>query len=262
MKLRKRIMAMALGILGSVTVLGTAAYAANETQTPKEAAIEADTAAESSAVEESSTVAEETSGTALNEQSEDGGNDEEKKPVVYQHDAKLTVNAFEDLEEKKTPVEKDGKGVHLSLYKIASIGEDGSYILDEKFGKALSSAGFEIITADNITETGKNAEIRKAVSDYLSAEGSGTKASYSGDTENGTTTFEIPAKELGLYYLQGDIIEGYFEGDVDGKTGSLSYIPSTSLVSLPSPPNDEIKTDYLLSLNRSRKKRKRQTMRQ
>ena len=63
-------------------------------------------------------------------------------------------------------------------------------------------------------------------------------------TENGTAVFEVSEKDLGLYYIEGDIIEGYFDGDVDGKTGKLSYIPGSALVSIPSPPNEELKTDY------------------
>ena len=190
MKLRKRITAMALGILGCAGLLTTAAFA------------------------ETGTTAE--------------------KSVIDMHDAKLTVKTFESKADGGKAID----GVNISIYQVASIDENGEYTVTDEF----KEAGIGDLSQLDLTRSDANAGVRKSIRDFL--EGGTAKPADSAETKDGKAVFEVSEDNLGLYYIEGDIIEGYFEGDVDGKTGKLSYIPGSALVSLPAPPNEELKTDY------------------
>ena len=216
MKLRKRITAMALGILGCAGVLTTAAFA--ETGTPEKSVVEAD--------------ADGTAESGADETLQAGDSDE--KTVIDMHDGKLTVKTFENKDDGGKAID----GVNIRIYRIASIDESGEYTVTEDF----KDAGIGAISDLDLSKSDANASARSAIRNYL--EGGSVKPADSGETKDGTVAFDIPADSLGIYYIEGDVIEGYFEGEVDGKKGKLSYIPGSALVSIPSPPNEELKTDY------------------
>ena len=182
MKLRRKILALALGALGCATVLGNTAFAAAGT---------------------------------------------------------LTVRTFE--------TEADGgkaiDGVDISIYRIASIDEDGKYTAAEDFAEALKDAGLADLSALDLTRSDNNRAARKALEEFLDSDRA-VQPAVSATTSGGTAKFEIAEDALGLYLIRGSIIENYFGGSVDGQEGRLSYVPDSALVSVPSPPNRELKTDY------------------
>ena len=208
MRLRGKITALALSVLGCISILGSAAYAAGTVKTSD-------------------------AGTAGQEM-------EGKEDSFVLRDGSLTIRTFESRDDGGKPI----NGVDISIYRIAEINEDGKYTAVSEFADVLKDAGFEDLSALDLTFSDANSALRKALSDHIGSDGSGAAPSAEGKTENGTVTFDIAADRLGLYFVRGGMIENYFDAAADGTAGKLSYIPDTALAGVPSPPNKELKTNY------------------
>lgn len=147
--------------------------------------------------------------------------------------AALTVHTLERAGEAEVPVD----GVTLRFYQLAELGADGSYSLKP----AYSALGIDVAQLTG-ADAEQSLQYRGALRRYIRERGIAPDEVQR--TEQGSCTLRVQGARQGLYYIAGDPLPDYRQGEIAGKPGQLSYVPGSALASVPAAPNGELGTDY------------------